>query len=128
MQHTTQDILSLFNLWNEALQTCEPDNMLKLYAEDAILLPTLSNQVRHNHEEIRDYFVAFMKKKPFGEIKESNVRIFGDLAINSGVYTFQLTDDSGDRSEAWVRFTYAYRFQDGEWRIVEHHSSLMPEG
>ena len=42
------------------------------------------NQVRHNHAEIEDYFVHFLAKGPQGVINESNVRIFGDIAINSG--------------------------------------------
>ena len=49
-------------------------------------LPTVSNQVQHNPEEIRDYFVAFLKKSPQGKIDEANVRILSDThATNSGV-------------------------------------------
>ena len=35
---------------------------LSLYATDAILLPTVSNKVRHNYDEIEDYFVHFLAK------------------------------------------------------------------
>jgi len=117
-------IIKLFERWNEALATGNPDAVTALYAEDAILLPTVSNKVRHNHEEIRDYFVAFLAKNPQGVIDEANVRFLADnLAINSGVYTF--TFRNGDRVTA--RFTYLYRVVDGEWKIAEHHSSAMPE-
>ena len=47
-------ILSLFDDWNKALQTGNPDEVVKLYDKNAILLPTLSPQVRHLHEEIKD--------------------------------------------------------------------------
>lgn len=98
--------------------------MTALYADDAILLPTVSNQVRHNHGEIRDYFVAFLAKKPQGVIDEANVRFLADnLAINSRVYTF--TFGNGDSVTA--RFTCLYRLIDREWKIAEHHSSAMPE-
>ena len=117
------DILSLFEQWNNALQTGEPKNVAALYAEDAILLPTVSNKVRHNHAEIEDYFVHFLAKGPQGKIDEANVRIFGELAINSGVYTFTFKDGA----VVQARFTYVYK-QDGEgWKIIEHHSSAMPE-
>ncbi|MGB1984533.1 MAG: SgcJ/EcaC family oxidoreductase, partial [Porticoccaceae bacterium] len=86
------EIAGLFDQWNSALQTGDPKQVSGLYATDAILLPTVSNQVRHNHEEIEDYFVHFLAKGPQGKIDESNVRIFDDLAINSGVYTFTFKD------------------------------------
>ncbi len=118
------DITELFETWNSALQTGDPKQVAALYAADAILLPTVSNQVRHNHEEIEDYFVQFLAKGPSGKIDEANVRIFGDLAINSGVYTFTFADGA----VVTARFTYVYR-QDGDgWKIIEHHSSAMPEG
>jgi len=119
------DILSLFDDWNNALQTGEPKNVAALYDEtDGILLPTVSNQVRHNYEEIEDYFVHFLAKGPSGKIDESNVRIFGDLAINSGVYTFSF--HGGAKVQA--RYTFVYRFNGQNWKILEHHSSQMPEG
>lgn len=117
------EITALFEQWNSALQTGDPKQVAALYAEDAVLLPTVSNQVRHNHEEIEDYFVHFLAKGPQGKIDESNVRIFGELAINSGVYTFTFKDDV----TVQARFTYVYRWDGQRWSIIEHHSSAMPE-
>ncbi len=119
-------IESLFDRWNETLQSGDAARVAALYADDAILLPTVSNQVRHNHAEIADYFVTFLKKKPFGRIDESNVRAFGDIAINSGGYTFALTQD-GVVSDVRCRFTFVYRREGEGWKIIEHHSSQMPE-
>jgi uncharacterized protein (TIGR02246 family) len=117
------EITALFEQWNSALQTGDPKQVVALYAEDAVLLPTVSNQVRHNHEEIEDYFVHFLAKGPQGKIDESNIRIFGELAINSGVYTFTFKDDV----TVQARFTYVYRWDGQRWSIIEHHSSAMPE-
>ncbi len=120
-----QDIVQLFSNWNAALQTGDPDQVTALYADDAVLLPTVSNQVRHNHAEIRDYFVNFLAKQPQGVIDESNTRdLADDLASNAGVYTFSF----GDGSKVTARFSYLYRRVDGAWKILEHHSSAMPEG
>ena len=124
---TTESAISdLFDKWNRALQTGDPDQVVACYAKDAILLPTVSNKVRHNHEEIRDYFVHFLAKKPNGRIDEGNVRIFGDLAINSGLYTFALTQD-GKTADVGARFTFVYQKQADDWLIIEHHSSVLPE-
>ena len=120
---TENNILSLFEDWNSALQTGDPKQVAALYETNAILLPTISNKVRHNHEELEDYFVNFLAKGPVGKIDESNVRTFGDVAINSGVYTFTFKDDASVQA----RFTYVYRWNGQKWLIVEHHSSQMPE-
>ena len=117
------EIISLLNEWNDALQTGDPKAVSALYESDAILLPTVSNLVRHNHAEIEDYFVNFLAKGPSCTLDETNVRIFGELAINSGIYTFSFNDES----VVQARFTFAYRFNGKRWMIVEHHSSQMPE-
>jgi uncharacterized protein (TIGR02246 family) len=120
------DIKNLFDRWNTALQTHDPDAVTALYSRDATLLPTVSNKMRRNHAEIRDYFEVFLRSKPRGVVDESNVRDFGDLAIHSGIYTFELTTD-GETSKVPCRFTFVYRNEGGEWKILEHHSSRMPE-
>jgi uncharacterized protein (TIGR02246 family) len=122
---TPDEILGLFETWNAALLTGDPDRVTELYAEDAVLLPTVSNQVRHNHPEIRDYFVNFLAKNPEGVIDEANTRSLTDgLASNAGVYTFSF----GDGSTTTARFSYLYRKDGDHWKIIEHHSSAMPEG
>ena len=122
---TITEIADLFEMWNQALQTENPDKVVACYAADAILLPTVSAKVRHNHEEIRDYFVHFLAKKPRGRIDEQNIRIYNDIAINSGLYTFTLTED-GVEADVAARFTFAYRKYEEGWLIVEHHSSILP--
>ena len=122
---TESEVLGLFDQWNAALATLDPDAVTALYTENGILLPTVSNQVRHNPEEIRDYFVAFLEKSPQGKIDEANVRILSDThATNSGVYTFTF----GDGSTVTARFSYLYVQTDNGWKIMQHHSSAMPEG
>ena len=117
------EITSLFDDWNRAIKTGNPEKVVALYDENAILLPTISNQVRHNHDEMKDYFIQFLDRGPQGIINEANVRIFDNIAINSGIYTFTFND--GMSVEA--RFTFVYQLNDGQWKIIEHHSSQMPE-
>ena len=120
---STNVITALFDQWNNALQTGDPQQVAALYASNGILLPTVSNQVRHNRAEIVDYFQHFLAKGPRGELDEVNVRTFGDVAINSGVYTFTFADGAKVRA----RYTFVYRWDGQRWLIAEHHSSQMPE-
>lgn len=118
-----QDVTNLFAEWNDAVKTRNPETVTQLYASNATLLPTISNEVRHNHEEIKDYFVQFLAREPHGELVEQNIRIFEDLAINSGIYDFSF----GDGSTVRARFSYVYQLINNTWKIIEHHSSQMPE-
>lgn len=117
------DISALFDAWNNALQTGQPEQVAALYAADAVLLPTISNQVRHNQQERIDYFELFLARGPVGQIDEANIRVFGDVAINSGIYTFTFNDGCSVQA----RYSFVYQWDGERWLIVEHHSSQMPE-
>ncbi len=118
-----EEISQLLQQWFKALETGDPWTVALMYEISSILLPTVSNQVRHNREEIRDYFVHFLAQGPKGTVHEENIRTYGQLAINSGVYAFTFRDGS------WLqaRFSFVYRWNGQQWMIVEHHSSRMPE-
>ncbi|WP_030955725.1 SgcJ/EcaC family oxidoreductase [Streptomyces sp. NRRL S-481] len=128
---TKAQVLSLFDQWNAALRTGDPNKVADLYAKDAVLLPTVSNNVRTDRAEIVDYFEHFLQNKPVGTKVESVVNVLDrDTVIDTGVYEFALTDhETGEKSTVKARYTYAYEKQrDGKWLIVNHHSSKMPEG
>ncbi|GAA2764044.1 hypothetical protein GCM10010103_30850 [Streptomyces paradoxus] len=128
---TKTQVLGLFDQWNAALQTGDPKKVADLYAKDAVLLPTVSNQVRTDRAGIVDYFEHFLQNKPKGTKIESVVNVLDrDTVIDTGVYEFALTDhDTGEKSTVKARYTYAYEKQpNGKWLIVNHHSSKMPQG
>lgn len=123
---TRREIAQLFHVWNAALQSGDPKRVAALYAEDATLLPTLSKEVRQTPEAVEDYFEAFLKLKPKGAIIHQNVSLYDPIAINSGVYSFETTIDD-TKHHMIGRFTFVYRKQDDDWKIIEHHSSMMPD-
>ncbi len=120
---TADQVKSLLELWIETLSSGDSRQITALYADDAVLLPTLSNRVRTNPSEISDYFNHFTEKHPRGCIEESHLRIMPDAAACSGIYTFTFMDGSLCRA----RFTFVYEKIAGEWKITSHHSSRMPE-
>ncbi|OQD52999.1 DUF4440 domain-containing protein [Streptomyces phaeoluteigriseus] len=124
-----KQIASLFDTWNAALRTGDPDEVADLYAENAVLLPTVSNEVRTDRAGIVDYFEHFLANKPVGEKVRTIVNVLDDdSAIDTGVYAFTLTDpDTGEKRVVEARYTYEYEKRDGTWKIVNHHSSAMPE-
>lgn len=123
---TEIQIAQLFDRWNKSLQSRNPDLVIANYARDAILLPTGSNIPRTNHKEIRDYFEHFLQLKPVAVINMRVIRISRNSAMDSGLYTFSLTKN-GKTIELPARYTFEYEYINGEWLIVGHHSSIMPE-
>ncbi|MEU4766029.1 SgcJ/EcaC family oxidoreductase [Actinosynnema sp. NPDC023794] len=122
---SAQEVAALFGAWNRALATGDARQVADLYAPDAVLLPTLSDNVRSDRAEIVDYFEHFLANKPSGEILESHVAVLGpDTAIDAGVYRFTL---AANGTQVDARYTFAYERLDGKWLIVNHHSSAMPE-
>ena len=100
--------------------------MLARYADDAVFWGTGSPTLRATREEIGEYF-ASLASRPNARvvIGEHRVRDFGDLAISTGRYTFTDVVD-GVRVERPARFSFTYGIRDGEWLIVDHHSSRVP--
>ncbi|MBX8487938.1 SgcJ/EcaC family oxidoreductase [Pseudomonas cichorii] len=123
-----QEISGLFDRWNNALKTGNPQTVVSLYAPNAILQPTVSNKVRATPAEITDYFDHFLALKPVGEINYREIRrLSPDAAMDSGVYTFTLTAADGKKSKVQARYTFLYERVGGQWKILNHHSSAMPE-
>ena len=120
---TESEIADQFERWNDMLKTGNPDKVVSMYEDDAVLLPTMSNTPRLTRDAKRDYFVHFMEKHPVGSINSRAVRIGCNDAIASGLYTFKFEDG---RSVA-ARYTYTYAWNGQDWRITSHHSSAMPE-
>jgi uncharacterized protein (TIGR02246 family) len=125
-----KEIAALFNGWNAALQTGDADTVADRYAKDAVLLPTVSNKVRTDRAGIVDYFEHFLQNKPAGKKVQTVINVLdSDSAIDTGVYEFTLTDpDTGAKRVVKARYTYEYEKRGGQWKIVNHHSSAMPEG
>jgi len=119
------EVRSLFELWNDALQTGSSSIVAKRYAKDPCLLPTVSDTPRTDFDTIKDYFDAFLLKKPSGTILEGKITKGINWAQDCGIYEFSM---GADGSKVKARYTFVYVYEDGEWRISHHHSSVMPEG
>ncbi|MFM7652657.1 MAG: SgcJ/EcaC family oxidoreductase [Vulcanococcus sp.] len=123
------EVEGLFERWNSALASADAAVVAALYSDDALLLPTLSDQPRDTPAAIRDYFEGFLARHPQGRIDSRQIRIGCNAALDAGTYSFRLTGAGGGPA-AWVhaRYTFVYVHGDDGWRIQHHHSSLQPPG
>jgi hypothetical protein len=118
--------------WCNAISTAHgrSSEVVKYYAPNAILLPTLSPDILFNREDggKHEYFVALTSKKDVKCTPEKLItRMYGDMAINAGFYRFSYMDESGHEKEIPARFTFVYQKIGHHWLIVNHHSSVVPK-
>src|SRR5438045_8416081 len=84
------DVAATAVAWAGALGEDDPDKVLPLYADDAVLWGTLSPTVRADRAALLDYFVTAFKVLPglkvaFGDLL---IRVYGTAAVNTVYYTF----------------------------------------
>jgi uncharacterized protein (TIGR02246 family) len=110
--------------WIKTFNTREAARISALYAPDAILWGTVSKTIRTTPEEILEYFEESSAKRPNLRmfLGEYHVRLFGNIATNSGYYTSRNPVD-GQEVVIPMRFTFTYRRDGDRWMIVNHHSS-----
>lgn len=117
-------IAALFERWNDSLQTGDPHKVVANYAEESILLATVSNQPRLTPAEKEEYFEHFLLNEPSGVIDLRRIYLGCNVAVDAGLYTFTF-GRTGQVVPA--RYTFTYRWDGEQWLITSHHSSAMPE-
>ena len=118
------EIAALFDRWNQSLQTGDAQKVVANYAQQSLLLPTVSNQPRLTPAEKLDYFQHFLENSPSGKIDMSVIEIDCHTAWDAGLYTFNFAKTGTSVSG---RYSYTYRWNGTQWLITSHHSSAMPE-
>lgn len=114
------------NRWTEAVTSNRIETVLTLYARDAVLVPTLSNEIHVTEAGRRSYFEFFLSRQVLGcTVEQEVVRAdpaHGTVAIG-GIYTFSFRTEDGGAEAVPARFLFTYAQIDGHWLITGHHSS-----
>ena len=120
------DVEAATQRWISAFNRKSTDDIVALYAPDAVFLGTSSPVLRDSPALVRDYFKGLAN---LGESTiatgEHRVQLFGDIAVSSGYYT-RSSVENGETVQAPARFTFVYARRAGQWVIVAHHSSALP--
>ena len=122
-----EDVGVAASSWARALGEDEPDKVLPLYANDAVLWGTLSPIVRAEPASLRDYFVTAFKVLPGLKVTfgDQLIRVYGTTAVNTGYYTFSYVQN-GEVKTLPARYSFTYVLRGDRWLIVDHHSSTLP--
>ena len=112
----------LLQKWTSVIKDGDPKQVTSLYRDDGILLGTFSGKERVGHDLILEYFENLLKSPVDVEIVSEHPHVLESSAVNSGLYNFVT---GGKTINA--RFSFVYHKSDSGWKIVSHHSSIMPE-
>lgn len=124
----TQEIKSAIAQWANAFSMPKAVDICSLYAEDAVLMGTLSPFYRNTPELIKEYFdCLFHQLERSVEIRDMFVQVYGDTATCSGLYTFHWKSHDEQRVNLEARFTFVLVRQPERWMIVHQHSSALPK-
>jgi uncharacterized protein (TIGR02246 family) len=121
------EIMAATKAWSDAMSSHDAPRVVALYDSEAVLWGTRSPTLRDTPATVADYFNILRKVPPSYKavLGEQRIRIYGDIAINTGTYTFSQLED-GKEIKRPARFSFVYRNRNGRWLIVDHHSSAVP--
>lgn len=111
--------------WTEAVASGRIEQVLGLYAPDAILVPTLSNKIIVTQEGRRRYFEFFLSDggaRCAVEHEEFRIDREGDTVTIGGVYSFSFPRPTGEETVP-ARFLFTFEKLNTRWLITGHHSS-----
>lgn len=125
---STAQVEAQFDRFNAAWATQDPDVVTALFTTEPVLLATVANDPRTTPDGVRAYFVEFLKNAPVGRIDSSTTEIDCLTASRVGTWTVTLTDPTtGSITPVSARYSFIYRWENGDWKIDHLHSSMMPQ-
>ena len=130
-------IKSFPELWMKTVCTRSVPAVLSLYRHNAVLLATYNADILQGHNQLRSYFQRFLGNEGLcGRIDSVVEQDFGNVKVLSGIYTFNFYE-AGIPQTVKARYTFVLTPEDirtghiwasdKRWRIVTHHSSVVPE-
>lgn len=112
----------VFDKWVNAINAHDLTALMKLYADDVMMIPAFSTRLRRNKDQVKDLFRDLFDKDDLRVVpfQVSTQRVNG-LKVDSGQYKIKWKTDGFEISND-LRFSFV--IQNG--KIASHHSSIEP--
>ncbi len=115
--------------WADCVNNSLIDDLISLYHEGAVLMPTFSPHVAKNKKTLESYFEQLSSKEGLKvDIHDESVNCFqidADIFVINGIYDFKFKVD-GALNTFPSRFTFVINLGK-ECPILHHHSSQIPK-
>ena len=115
-------MIDMLQTWIEKIRSNNANEVSDLYHKDGLLLGTFSNIERSGQKLILDYFKNLLKSQVDVEIITKHEYKNEYIATVSGLYNFIL---NSKKIEA--RFSFVFLKTKKKWKILSHHSSILPK-
>lgn len=117
-----------FAIWNEALQTRNPEKVAELYRDDCTFMPTFPEEGKEivGKDGVADYFSHFLLMLPLGVVIRGTVTQVSENVIRyNGLYDFEISEE-GKRTIAHAKFIFEWKEENGKYGILFHGSFPIP--
>jgi hypothetical protein len=122
----TNEILVATDAWRAAYDSRDAARINAMYGSGAVFWGTTMKSIATSPEGIAEYFKdAATRPNARVMFTQQNVRVYGDVAFNSGAYTFKDTRDGKDIANP-SRYSMIFHREGKSWILVHHHSSRLP--
>ena len=115
-------MIDMLQTWIEKIRSNDANQVADLYHKKGLLLGTFSNIERRGQSLILDYFNNLLRSQVDVEIITKHEYKSESIATTSGLYNFIL---NSKKIEA--RFSFVFLKNKEDWKILSHHSSILPE-
>ena len=96
---------------------------MKLYADEAVLLPAFSTRMRKGQEQIRNFYIDLFEKDDIKiSVYQVSTQKINRLKVDSGMYAMKWKID-GFLKEKHLRFSLVIK----NGKIITDHSSIEPQ-
>jgi uncharacterized protein (TIGR02246 family) len=115
--------------WVDAVNQCDVDAVMQLFAADAIFYGTSTKALITSSEGIRHYFEqAFAQLQPLSMSIDNKkmLSVSDDLMLLACTDEWSVTLD-GQQQIMFGRLVMTAAIKEGAWKIVSFHRSVMPE-
>ena len=124
-----EDSDQLFANWMAAVNRCDVDAVMQLFAADVMFYGTSTKTLITNSEGVRQYFEqAFAQLQPLTmSIEDKKIQSVSDdvmLLACTDSWTVKL---NGQQQIMFGRLVMTAAIKQGAWKIVSFHRSVMPE-
>jgi hypothetical protein len=122
----TPDVSNALKQWEAAVESRSVERIVAFYDRKAIMFPAFATKPITTRTQLTEYYKKVVSNPDVKvEITETHPRQFGNVALNSGLYTLSYTQE-GEQVVIPSRFSFTYILSGGNWVIVDHHSSKVP--